>query len=87
MLGSTRLGGSCDVQGLDPDAERCACTSVEALQIFVADEFGRWAGQVEWWRSTSSATLGMAATADPGDLMYEVVRDRVLVREGLSTEA
>jgi hypothetical protein len=90
VLGSTRLGGACDVEGWDPDAERLRVHfQVEALQIYVADEFGLLAqDQVEWVALHELGhVLGMRGHSPiPADLMYEVVRDRVLVREGLSAE-
>ena len=90
VLGSTRLGGSCDVQGWDPDADRLRVHfQVEALQIYVADEFGLLPpDQVEWVALHELGhVLGMRGHSPiPADLMYEVVRDRVLVRDGLSSE-
>jgi hypothetical protein len=90
VLGSTRLGGACDVEGWDPDAERLRVHfQVEALQIYVADEFGLLApDQVEWVALHELGhVLGMRGHSPiPADLMYEVVRDRVLVRDGLSAE-
>jgi hypothetical protein len=90
VLGSTRLGHACLVEGMDPDAERMRVRfEAGPLTIFVADEFGLLsADQVEWIALHEIGhALGMRAHSPiPADLMYEVMRDRVLVREGLSTE-
>lgn len=90
VLGSTRLGGACRVEGEDPDAERLRVRfEGGALSIFVADEFGLLSeDQVEWIALHELGhALGMRGHSPiPADLMYEVLRDRVLVREGLSIE-
>jgi hypothetical protein len=90
VLGSTRLGGACEVEGRDPDADRLHVRfRVDALQLYVADEFGLLPpDQVEWVALHELGhTLGMRGHSPiPADLMYEVVRDRVMVREGLSAE-
>ena len=90
MLGSTRLGHACVVEGLDPDAERLKVRfEAGALSIYVADEFGLLSeDQVEWIALHEIGhALGMRAHSPiPADLMYEVLRDRVIVREGLSIE-
>ena len=76
--------------GRDPDAERLRVRfEVGPLTIYVADEFGLLSqDQVEWIALHEIGhALGMRAHSPiPADLMYEVVRDRVLVREGLSLE-
>ena len=91
VLGSTRLGDSCVAEGdLDPEAERVPVRfEGGALSIFVADEFGLLSeDQVEWIALHEIGhALGMRGHSPiPADLMYEVMRDRVLVREGLSVE-
>jgi hypothetical protein len=90
VLGSTRLGHACRVEGWDPDAERLHVRfQVDALQLYVADEFGLLPpDQVEWVALHELGHgLGMRGHSPiPADLMYEVVRDRMLVREGLSSE-
>ncbi len=90
VLGSTRLGNACVVEGWDPDAERLRVRfEVDALSIYVADEFGLLSeDQVEWIALHELGhALGMRGHSPiPADLMYEVLRDRMLVREGLSIE-
>jgi hypothetical protein len=90
VLGSTRVGDACAAGGWDPDAERLEVAfSVSELQIFLADEFGLLAeNQVEWIALHEIGhALGMRGHSPiPGDLMYEIVRDRLTVAEGLSTE-
>jgi hypothetical protein len=90
VLGRTRLGDACVVEGVDPDAERLRVRfQARDLSIFVADEFGLLSDdQVEWITLHEIGhALGMRGHSPiPADVMYEVVRDRMLVREGLSTE-
>ncbi|HVH18421.1 MAG TPA: matrixin family metalloprotease [Myxococcota bacterium] len=90
ILGSTRLAHACVSMGLDPDAERMRVRfEVGPMTIFVADEYGLLSeDQVEWIALHEIGhVLGMRAHSPiPADLMYEVIRDRVLVREGLSAE-
>jgi hypothetical protein len=90
VLGSTRLAHACVSLGLDPDAERLRVRfEAGPLSIYVADEHGLLSeDQVEWIALHEIGhALGMRAHSPiPADLMYEVVRDRVLVREGLSVE-
>ncbi|MGH0029705.1 MAG: matrixin family metalloprotease [Myxococcota bacterium] len=90
VLGSTRIGDACRAGAWDPDAERLEVEyEVSELHIYVADEFGLLApGQVEWVALHEIGhALGMRGHSPiPADLMYEVVRDRLIVSEGLSTE-
>ena len=90
VLGSTRVGDACVPGGWDPDAERIDVEfRVSELHIFLADEFGLLAvDQVEWIALHEIGhALGMRGHSPiPGDLMYEIVRDRLTVAEGLSTE-
>jgi hypothetical protein len=90
VLGATPLADSCRAIGWDPDAERLQVEfSVPGLQVFLADEFGLLSdGQVEWVALHEIGhALGMRSHSPiPADLMYEVVRDRVTVAEGLSGE-
>lgn len=90
VLGSARLVDACSAGRWDPDAERVEVEfSVRDLRIFVADEFGLLApDQVEWIALHEIGhALGMRGHSPiPADLMYEVVRDRIIVSEGLSTE-
>lgn len=90
VLGSTRVGDACVPGPWDPDAERLEVHfRVPELRIYLADEFGLLAeDQVEWAALHEIGhALGMRSHSPiPGDLMYEVVRDRRTVAEGLSTE-
>jgi len=90
VLGMADLGRSCRAGSWHPDAERLHVDfRVDALRIFVADRFGLLAeDQVEWIALHEIGhALGMRRHSPiPADLMYEVVRDRLLVTEGLSTE-
>ncbi|HEX5068507.1 MAG TPA: matrixin family metalloprotease [Myxococcota bacterium] len=90
VLGSTRLAHSCVVEGTDPDADRLRVRfAAGPLTIYIADEFGLLSqDQVEWIALHEIGhALGMRAHSPiPADLMYEVMRDRVLVRDGLSAE-
>jgi hypothetical protein len=90
VLGSTRLGGACDVEGRDPDAERLRVHfHGGSLTLYLADEFGLLPeDQVEWVALHELGhALGMRGHSPiPADLMYEVVRDRVSLRDGLSME-
>jgi hypothetical protein len=90
VLGSTRVGDACVPGAWDPDAERIEVEfRVSDLQIFLADEFGLLSeDQVEWIALHEIGhALGMRGHSPiPGDLMYEIVRDRLTVAEGLSTE-
>ena len=90
VLGTTRLSNACRALGRDPDAERLRVEfEVEDLRLYLADEFGLLSDQqVEWVALHEIGhALGMRSHSPiPADLMYEVVRDRLLVSEGLSTE-
>jgi hypothetical protein len=90
VLGSTRVGDACVPGAWDPDAERLEVEfRVSDLQVFLADEYGLLAeDQVEWIALHEIGhALGMRGHSPiPGDLMYEIVRDRLTVAEGLSTE-
>lgn len=90
VLGSTRLGNACVVEGWDPDAERLRVHfELDPLMIYIADEFGLLSeDQVEWIALHELGhALGMRGHSPiPADLMYEELRDRMLVREGLSIE-
>jgi hypothetical protein len=90
VLGTTRLSDACRVFGRDPDAERLRVRfEVESLRVYLADEFGLLSDQqVEWVvMHEIGHALGMRSHSPiPADLMYEVVRDRIIVAEGLSTE-
>ena len=90
VLGSTRLAGACQVEGLDPEAERLEVRfRVPELELYLADEFGLLSPhQVEWIALHEIGhALGMRGHSPiPADLMYEVARDRISVHEGLSAE-
>jgi predicted Zn-dependent protease len=90
VLGTTRIGKACVAGGWDPDAERLEVEyAVPELTIYVADEFGLLAEeQVEWvaLHEIGHALGTRSHSPIPADLMYEVVRDRLIVAEGLSTE-
>lgn len=90
VLGTTRVGDACVPGAWDPDAERLEVEyAVSELSIFVADEFGLLSeGQVEWVALHEIGhALGMRGHSPiPADLMYEIVRDRLMIAEGLSTE-
>jgi hypothetical protein len=90
VLGTTRLSDACRALGWDPDAERLRVEfSVSELRVFLADEFGLLSDQqVEWVvLHEIGHALGMRSHSPiPADLMFEVVRDRMIVAEGLSME-
>jgi hypothetical protein len=97
VLGATPLGGACRVRrgdgsplaGFDPDAERLIAEfEVEGFRVFVADENGLLEpDQVERLALHEIGhLLGMSRHSPiPGDLMYEVARDRSL-GDALSNE-
>jgi hypothetical protein len=85
VLGMTPVVHACQVGGFYPDADRMHVRfEVPTLRIFVADRFGLLStSQVEWIaRHEIGHALGMRSHSPiPADLMYEVARDRVSVRE------
>jgi len=89
VLGATPLGGACRVRGWDPDAERLVVDfQVASFRVFVADETGLLEpDQVERLALHEIGhALGMSRHSPiPGDLMYEVARDRPL-GDALSAE-
>jgi predicted Zn-dependent protease len=89
VLGATPLGGACRVRGWDPDAERLVADfEVASFRVFVADETGLLEpDQVERLALHEIGhALGMSRHSPiPGDLMFEVARDRPL-GEALSSE-
>jgi predicted Zn-dependent protease len=89
VLGTTRLASACRAQGWLDDADRMRVSfEVPELRVHLADEFGLLAdGQVEWIALHELGhALGMRGHSPiPADLMYEVLRDPVQVRE-LSNE-
>ncbi len=89
IFGSVRLRGACRPTGVDPDAERLELEyEVSALRIFMADEFGLLTSEQVKWIALHEIghLLGMRSHSPiPADLMFERVRDRVLV-PGLSVE-
>ena len=90
VLGTTRVGDACRAKGWDPDADRLRVEfRVPEFRIYVADEFGLLSDQqVEWVALHEIGhALGMRFHSPiPGDLMYEIVRDRLQIAEGLSIE-
>ncbi|MCH2169984.1 matrixin family metalloprotease [Myxococcota bacterium] len=88
-LGSVRLRGACRPQAFDENADRLEVTfEVGELRVFMADEFGLFTPeQVKWIvLHEIGHALGMRNHSPiPADLMYERLRDRVLV-PGLSIE-
>jgi hypothetical protein len=85
VLGMTPIVHACRVGDWYENADRLHVEfAVPALRIFVADRFGLLsASQVEWIaRHEIGHALGMRGHSPiPADLMYEVARDRVSVRE------
>lgn len=90
VLGSTPLAGACRVAGPDPDGDRLRVDfEVGELRLFLADEFGLLPPDGVQWIALHEIghALGMRGHSPiRADLMYEVVRDRMLVREGLSVQ-
>jgi hypothetical protein len=89
VLGRTPVARACRVQGGDPATGRLEVAfEVPDVELYIADYFGLLApDQVEWIALHEIGhALGMRSHSPiPADVMYEVVRDRVAVRE-LSTE-
>lgn len=90
VLGSAPLAGACRVRGEDPEADRLRVTfEVGELRLFLADEIGLLPpDQVQWIALHEVGhALGMRGHSPiRADLMYEVARDRIQVREGLSSQ-
>jgi hypothetical protein len=90
VLGTTRMGDACRPLGWDPDADRQRVTfAISDLRIYLADAFGLLSeDQVEWIALHELGhALGMRGHSPiPADLMFEVVRDRMMVSEGLSAQ-
>jgi predicted Zn-dependent protease len=89
VLGTTPVARSCRSRGYDAETDRLLVDfRVPEVRLYIADRFGLLdAEQVEWVALHEIGhALGMRGHSPiPADLMYEVVRDRVIVRE-LSTE-
>jgi len=89
VLGSAAVAGSCEASGRVSGAQRLDVRfSVPEATLYLADEYGLLeAEQVQWIALHEIGhALGMRRHSPiPADLMYEVVRDRVLV-SGLSTQ-
>jgi hypothetical protein len=89
VLGATPVAGACTAHGRVSGAlELDVSFSVPEANLYIADEFGLLdADQVQWIALHEIGhALGMRRHSPiPADLMYEVVRDRILVG-GLSTE-
>jgi hypothetical protein len=89
VLGSAAVAGSCDARGRVSGAQQLDVRfSVPEAKLYLADEHGLLeAEQVQWIALHEVGhALGMRRHSPiPADLMYEVVRDRVLVN-GLSTQ-
>jgi len=89
VLGSAAVAGSCEASGRVSGAQQLDVRfSVPEAKLYLADEFGLLeAEQVQWIALHEIGhALGMRRHSPiPADLMYEVVRDRVLV-SGLSAQ-
>jgi len=85
VLGKTPIARACRVHGGDPAQGRLDVSfQVPEVDLYIADYFGLLApDQVEWIALHEIGhALGMRSHSPiPADLMYEVVRDRVSVRE------
>jgi hypothetical protein len=90
VLGTTRMADACQPLGWDPDADRQRVAfAISDLRIYLADDFGLLSeDQVEWIALHELGhALGMRGHSPiPADLMFEVVRDRMTVSEGLSVQ-
>jgi hypothetical protein len=89
VLGSAAVAGSCEASGRVSGAQQLEVRfSVPEAKLYLADEYGLLeAEQVQWIALHEIGhALGMRRHSPiPADLMYEVVRDRVLV-SGLSIQ-
>jgi hypothetical protein len=89
VLGAAAVAGSCEARGRVSGAQRLDVRfSVPEASLYLADEHGLLeADQVQWIALHEIGhALGMRRHSPiPADLMYEVVRNRVLVSE-LSTQ-
>jgi hypothetical protein len=89
VLGATPVAGACTSRGPASGARALDVRfSVPEANLYIADEFGLLGeDQVQWIALHEIGhALGMRRHSPiPADLMYEVVRDRILVG-GLSTE-
>jgi hypothetical protein len=85
VLGKTPIARACRVHGGDPAQGRLDVSfQVPEVDLYIADYFGLLApDQVEWIALHEIGhALGMRSHSPlPADVMYEVVRDRVSVRE------
>ncbi len=85
VLGTAPLGHACRILEAEPGAERLAVRfRVPELQIYVADDYGLLTPEqvLQVARHEIGHALGMRGHSPvPADLMYEVVRDRKLLRE------
>ena len=85
VLGKTPIARACRVRGGDPGQGRLDVSfQVPEVDLYIADYFGLLApDQVEWIALHEIGhALGMRSHSPiPADVMYEVVRDRVSVRE------
>jgi hypothetical protein len=89
VLGATPVAGACTAHGRVSGALELDVTfSVPEANLYIADEFGLLSeDQVQWIALHEIGhALGMRRHSPiPADLMYEVVRDRILV-SGLSAQ-
>lgn len=85
VLGTAPLGRACRILEAEAGAERLAVRfRVPELKIYVADEYGLLTPEqvLQVGRHEIGHALGMRGHSPvPADLMYEVVRDRKLLRE------
>ncbi len=85
VLGKTPIASACRVRGGDPSQGLLDVSfEVPRVDLYIADYFGLLApDQVEWIALHEIGhALGMRSHSPiPADVMYEVVRDRVSVRE------
>ena len=85
VLGKTPIASACRVRGGDPaNGGLDVQLEVPEVELYIADYFGLLApDQVEWIALHEIGhALGMRAHSPiPADVMFEVVRDRVSVRE------